>query len=114
MGRFTQKWDTKIEGDTFNPDARYELAYKRVKRIKGFYIHALVYILVNAFIIISSFKSGNEIFFRWETFSTALFWGIGLLAHGLSVFGSTVFFGQNWEEKKIKELMDKDKSNNWE
>jgi hypothetical protein len=46
--------------------------------------------------------------------NTALFWGIGLAAHGLSVFGNTIFFGQNWEEKKIQELMDKDKSEKWE
>jgi hypothetical protein len=49
-----------------------------------------------------------------QTFSTAFFWGIGLLAHGLSVFGRYVFFGQNWEEKKIQELMDKDKNEKWE
>jgi len=27
----------------------YYIAYKRVKRIKGFYIHLLVYVLVNLF-----------------------------------------------------------------
>ncbi|TRX41354.1 2TM domain-containing protein [Flavobacterium restrictum] len=115
MGRFTQRNFADYQADT--PDEKYNLAYRRVKKIKGFYIHVLVYVLVNTFIIISSFNRsllGNEIFFRWETFSTALFWGIGLLAHGLSVFGSTVFLGQNWEEKKIKELMNKDKSDNWE
>ena len=105
------------QSENYSPDDRYNLAYKRVKRIKGFYIHALVYILVNLFIIASSFNkssfdSGD--FFRWETFSTAFLWGIGLLVHGLSVFGRNVFFGQNWEEKKIKELMDKEKSEKWE
>ncbi|TRX16413.1 2TM domain-containing protein [Flavobacterium franklandianum] len=106
-----------FQDKNFNPDERYNLAYKRVKRIKGFYVHAMVYVLVNAFIIISSYNRslfGNEVFLRWETFSTALFWGIGLLAHGLSVFGSNLFFGQNWEERKIQEFMEKDKSEKWE
>ena len=117
MGRFRKQLFENFQDENFNPDTRYELAYKRVKRIKGFYIHAFVYVLVNAFIIVSSFNRsllGSEVFFRWETFSTALFWGIGLLAHGLSVFGRNLFFSADWEERKIKEFMDKDKSQKWE
>jgi len=117
MGRYRKHLFENFQDENFNPDTRYELAYKRVKRIKGFYIHALVYVFVNAFIIISSYNRselGSEVFFRWETFSTALFWGIGLVAHGLSVFGRELFFGSDWEEKKIKEFMDKDKSQKWE
>jgi hypothetical protein len=107
----------EYQSENNNPDERYNLAYKRVKRIKGFYVHALVYVLVNAFLIISSFDKssfGTENFFKWETFSTALFWGIGLTAHGLSVFGRNLFFGANWEERKIQELMEKEKSEKWE
>ncbi|RZJ51219.1 MAG: 2TM domain-containing protein, partial [Chryseobacterium sp.] len=37
------------------------------------------------------------------------FWGIGLAAHALSVFLPTFVLGRDWEEKKIKELMDKNK-----
>ncbi|QKJ64413.1 2TM domain-containing protein [Flavobacterium sp. M31R6] len=117
MGRYRKQLFENFQDENFNPDTRYELAYKRVKRIKGFYIHLLVYVLVNAFIIVSSFNRsvlGSEVFFRWETFSTALFWGIGLVAHGMSVFGRDLFFGADWEERKIKEFMDKDKSQKWE
>ena len=105
------------QSENYNPDERYNVAYKRVKRIKGFYVHAMVYVLVNIFIVVSNFDKNSfdsGFFFRWETFSTALFWGIGLLAHGLSVFGRNIFFGQNWEEKKIKEFMEKEKSEKWE
>jgi len=107
----------EYQPENLNSDEQYSLAYKRVKRIKGFYVHALVYVLVNLFIIASNYNKNSfdaEVFFRWENFSTALFWGIGLLAHGLSVFGRNLFFGQNWEEKKIKEFMDKEKSEKWE
>ena len=117
MGRYRKQLFENFQDDNFNPDTRYELAYKREKRIKGFYVHALVYVLVNAFIIISTFNRsaiGSEVFFKWETFSTAFFWGIGLLAHGLSVFGRDLFFGSDWEEKKIKEFMDEDKKQKWE
>jgi hypothetical protein len=107
----------EYQSENYNPDDRYNLAYKRVKRIKGFYVHAMVYVLVNLFIIASSYNKSsfdNGDFFRWETFSTALFWGIGLLAHGMSVFGRNIFFGQNWEERKIHEFMEKEKSEKWE
>ena len=105
------------QSQNLNRDERYEIAAKRVKRIKGFYVHLLVYILVNIFIIAGNFmnNSNNDpLFWSWQTFSTALFWGIGLVAHGLSVFGKNLFFSSNWEEKKIQELMDKDKSQKWE
>lgn len=107
----------EYQSDNFNPDERYNFAYKRVKRIKGFYVHAIVYVLVNLFIIASSYSKSSfdtGFFLRWETFSTALFWGIGLLAHGLSVFGRNLFFGQNWEEKKIQQFMEKEKREKWE
>jgi hypothetical protein len=96
---------------------RYNLAYKRVKRIKSFYVHVLVYVFVNLFLIFSNFNrdsKGAEIFLQWETYSTALFWGIGLAAHGFSVFGRDLFFGSDWEESKIQEFMKKDKSEKWE
>jgi hypothetical protein len=44
-----------------------------------------------------------------DNYWTAIFWGIGLLAHGISVFSPNVFFGKDWEEKIIRELMDKNK-----
>jgi predicted RND superfamily exporter protein len=56
----------------------------------------------------------GESFFKFKTFSTALFWGIGLAAHGLSVFLPSLIMGKDWEEKKIKELMEKEKNNKWE
>jgi hypothetical protein len=117
MERFRNYKRDKRYEDGFNQDSQYDIAYKKVKRIKGFYVHALVYVLVNAFIIISSFNRNlfnHEGFLNWETFSTALFWGIGLMAHGLSVFGKNILFGTNWEQKKIQEFMDKEKSQKWE
>lgn len=106
----------EYQSKNINPDNRYELAYKRVKRIKGFYVHLIVYVFVNVFIICSNYYgNSNEDVFSWrlQTFSTPFFWGIGIVAHGLSVFGGELFFGQKWKEKKIQELMDKDKNEKW-
>jgi hypothetical protein len=113
MGRYRKQLFENVQDESFNPDTRYELAYKRVKRIKRFYVHALVYVLVNGYLITSSYWHGmhsDTTFFGSENFSTVFFWGIGLLAHGMSVFGRNLFFSADWEERKIQEFMDKDKS----
>ncbi len=97
---------------------KFERAKKRVKAISGFYKHLLSYMLVNLFLISMKYfklEPGEE-FLRFSTFSVAFFWGIGLAFHAISVFGSNVFLGQDWEEKKINELMNKNQnqSNKWE
>ena len=100
-----------------NPDYKYYMAAKRVKKIKGFYLHLIVYIIINLFIIFANtndFVRENHYFWSFETFSTAFFWGIGLLAHGISVFGRNIFFGNDWEERKIKQLMEAEKNEKWE
>jgi hypothetical protein len=93
---------------------RYFLAKRRVKSMRGFYIHFFVYMVINTVIIVQIYSYNDSSFWRWESFSTALFWGIGLLAHAISVFGSNLIFGKNWEERKIQELMNKDKNEKWE
>jgi len=93
---------------------RYFLAQRRVKSIRGFYIHLFVYVIINTFIIVQIYMHNDGDFWRWENFSTAFFWGIGMLAHGTSVFGSNLFFGKEWEERKIQEFMNKDKNQKWE
>lgn len=92
----------------FTEQQRYQRAQKRVNDIKGFYIHLLVYCLVIPIII-----TVNLIFtprFNWFWFST-LGWGFGLFFHWLGVFGFQLLgFGKDWEERKIKELMNQKES----
>ena len=112
MRRFRNK--NLEDYSSFTSDEKYNLAYKRFKQIKSFYIHLTVFIIVNSFIILANLSESNynfSNFWRWETFATALFWGIGLASHGFWVFGSSLFFGKNWEERKIKEFMSKDSLN---
>ncbi|RZJ26382.1 MAG: 2TM domain-containing protein, partial [Flavobacterium sp.] len=94
----------------------YERARKRVQAISGFYKHLAAYILVNLFLLVV--KAVNldegEKFFVVDTFKTAIFWGIGLAFHALGVFYNQVFFGKNWEDRKIRELMEKEKKHKWE
>ena len=97
-------------------EIKYQQALKRVKRIKGFYTHLMVYVVINIAIIFSkiNFTNNGNWNFELRDLSTAFFWGIGLLAHALSVFMPTMLMGKDWEERKIKELMEKGKQNKWE
>lgn len=96
----------------------YIKAKKRVADIKSFYIHLIVYILVNIFIsgiivygIMSSGGSFKYAITHFGTYSTALFWGIGLFFHWLGVFGfSSIGLGKNWEDKKIKQILEQDEN----
>jgi len=95
---------------------RFNRAKKRIKALAGFYKHLIAYILVNAFLIAMKYYQlqPGESFIELSTFSTAIFWGIGLGFHTLSVFGTTIFLGKNWEENKINEYMNNKQTSKWE
>ena len=96
---------------------RYEEAVKKVKKLKGFYTHALVYVVINIMVIIANVQNyePGESFFLLNNFMTAFFWGIGLLAHAMGTFIPYFILGKDWEERKIKELMEKERNvNKWE
>lgn len=91
-------------------------AKKQVDELKGFYIHLMVFILVNIFIsavtIIARVNGGEslgEAFFSFGSFSTAIFWGIGLGFHAAKVYNFSPLFSKNWEERQIQKYIEKDK-----
>ena len=96
-------------------EQRYYLAKKRIKEIKDYYRHLASYIIVNIFIsiviIVGRMNGGGESLIEvldFKTFSVWIFWGIGMFFHTIGVFGVGIKFGKNWEERKIREYMDKD------
>ena len=101
--------------DNFKAEKRYLVAKKRVEKLKGYYWHLASYVIVNTAIstikIVSDTQDGSsfmEAFFNFETFTLWFFWGIGLFFHTLGVFGKNLFFGKNWEQRKIQEILEKE------
>jgi hypothetical protein len=85
---------------TNDEDQAYERAQKRVKELKSFYGNLISYCIIIPFLIILNLiTSPRNIWFYWPM----LGWGIGLVAHGMSVFA----IGKGWEEKKIREILEK-------
>lgn len=100
----------------FIQEQNYLRAKKRVKAIKGFYLHAVVYILVNIFIsgiiifgLMQSGYSFKDTFSNFGVYSTWVFWGIGIFFHWMGVFGfRSLGFSRDWEERKIQAYLDKE------
>ncbi len=83
---------------------RYEEAKKRVSEIRGFYLHLLAYLIINAALaVINLLSSPQYLWFVWSL----LAWGIGVALHALSAFGG--LWGKAWEERKINEMIGKDR-----
>jgi 2TM domain-containing protein len=100
----------------FSEQDNYTRAKKRVEKIKGFYWHLFWYLAINIFLLAMIYKNldVDENFFEYGHFTTAFFWGIGLAFHAYGVFGKHLLFSKDWEERKITEIMDKDKHKYWE
>jgi hypothetical protein len=81
---------------------RYRRAKHEAAKLRGFYIHFTVYLLVNAgLLVLNVLLPHGGWWWQWS----ALGWGIGLAAHAAGVFLSPNLFGRDWEERKIKEIM---------
>ena len=84
-------------------------AKKRVYELKGFYIHFIVYVLVNIFIVINIYINSTSNFWQWNHFFTPLFWGIGVFFHASKVFDFNPLFNKDWEKRQIEKYMEQDK-----
>lgn len=92
--------------ESYKRDESYIRAKRRVEEVRGFYSHLIAYIVVNVFLAIINLLTIPS--FPWFLFVT-VFWGIGLVSHGASVYLKQGFLSKEWEERKIKEYMEKEK-----
>lgn len=91
--------------NNFQDEERYFKARKRVEEIKGFYGNLISYVVVNiGLFALNIATSPDVLWFYWPL----LGWGVGVLFHGLKVFHYSPFFSKDWEERKIKEYMEKE------
>ena len=100
--------------DVEDSNLKYIKAKNKVEKLKSFYNHLVIYVIVN--LVITGFKVSNHLE-SWDSFindllsidvlSVWVIWGLVLLIHFISLI-----FGQGWEERKIEELMNKELSKN--
>ncbi|PVW15902.1 2TM domain-containing protein [Marixanthomonas spongiae] len=104
-------------------ESAYQRAQKKVEKIKVFYNHLFVYLLINGasifvwlFILRSYYENiENQGFKNWIDANFLFFtgvWTIIVIFHGLKVFKGNLFkkigfsVFKNWEERKIKQFME--------
>jgi hypothetical protein len=89
--------------DPKQTDPRYVAAKRHVAAVRGFYIHGLVFACVMSLLLGINIISKSGWWVQWPLFG----WGIGLLAHALTVYTPFQLFGSSWEERKINEYIAK-------
>ncbi|WHT39813.1 2TM domain-containing protein [Myroides sp. mNGS23_01] len=87
-------------------------AKKNVEKMKKFYAHLTMYIMVNTFLIVLNLMTDAR--FMWSLI-VVLSWGIGLVADWMKTYNYHFFLGKDWEDRKIREYMDQQnkRTNNW-
>jgi len=91
----------------YDEDNAYYRAKKRVEELKGFYANLTSYCIVIPVLIFVNLRFTPG--FHWFWFSAGG-WGFGLAMHALKAFG----YSSNWEERKIRQLLNKEESKqNW-
>ena len=92
--------------DTFEKDWAYKRAQKKVKEIKYFYVNLACYLNVIPLLVYLNLTYSPD--YYWFPYS-AIGWGTGLIFHGMSAFNYVPFLGSRWEERKLRELIEKDR-----
>jgi hypothetical protein len=91
-----------MENTIYDEENAYYKAKKRVEELKGFYGNFTTYcIVIPSLVLINYFTYWDH---KWFIYPM-LGWGLGVLFHGVSVFG----YGKSWEERKIQEIINKEK-----
>jgi transcriptional regulator with XRE-family HTH domain len=90
-------------GQRLSPAERLEAeAYRHVRKVKGFYWHASIYVVVICTqAVINLITSPHKLWFLYS----AMGWGIGLSMHALGVFGKNRWFGPEWERRQVEKRL---------
>ena len=82
-------------------EERLARARRRLAALKAFYVHIFIFALVLAALTVINAAVGGP----WWVLWVLLGWGIGILAHGLTVFGQSSRAIADWEERKLRQYL---------
>jgi len=82
------------------PDEALALAH--VRKLRAFYLHLAQYaVVITGLAVVNLVTSPRYLWFFWPAFG----WGIGLAAHGMSVFARAPFFDGAWERRQVEKYL---------
>ena len=91
----------------------YWRARRSVRKLRGWYVHLLVYLVVNGWLWFRFFYFPPPSWSHHATsgwpwpLSTTLAWGLALAVHGILVWTRLSHWGRDWESRKIREFMER-------
>jgi transcriptional regulator with XRE-family HTH domain len=78
------------------------LALAHVRKLKGFYMHLVLYVIIICFLaFVNLVTYRHYLWFIWS----ALGWGIGILFHALRVFDKIPFLNGEWERRQVEKYL---------
>ncbi|RYY01445.1 MAG: helix-turn-helix domain-containing protein [Gammaproteobacteria bacterium] len=91
--------ETAMKDETTNSQAQEKIAFKRAQRLRAYYLHLLMYLVVNVgCIAINLFTTPDKLWFV----GALLFWGLGLIVHTLTIFVFDKYFTGEWELAQVE------------
>ncbi|WP_129751814.1 2TM domain-containing protein [Flavobacterium beibuense] len=86
----------------------YQKTKRKVRDLRAFYIHLICYLISIVALLVLLDLTFKPLLY-WFFIITAS-WGLGVFLNAMKVFGFYPFLGKKWEKKKMKELIQKEKS----
>lgn len=91
--------------ESYIQEQHYIQAKKRIKEVKGFFIHLFIELVSIAIIVFVNLKFSPGFHWFWYPIAGMT---LAIFFHWLGVFGVSKFgLGKEWEERKVKELINK-------
>jgi hypothetical protein len=95
----------------------FELAQKKVKKIKNFYIHLFVYSIAITFWLLKRYTDLPLNFFPIRHFNWLVMsiWTAVIALQAIGLIINEVIFGRKWEDKQVKNMLkEESKKQTWE
>jgi len=84
---------------------KIQRAKEKVGALKHFYLNLVLFVVINLILFLLNITfTPDNLWFIWPLVG----YGIGVIVHAILVFGFSRPYGLGWEEKKIKEIMEKE------
>jgi hypothetical protein len=81
-------------------------ARRRTEDVWAFWVHALLFLAVNAWVWAMDITSGGGV--EWAYWTT-IPWAIGLALHGATVIAELRVFGEEWRERKFEDYLERER-----
>lgn len=106
----------EIDNSKYQEKELHEIASKKVKKLKGFYTHALIYAIGIVVFILKEYYGVpfNFIPIKYINSFVMAIWSTAFFISAADILISYHLLGKEWEEGRIKRIMKKENNKqNW-